>query len=262
MTRPRAVMAWSSGKDSAWALHTVRRAAELDIVGVLTTVTADYGRVSMHGVRAELLAAQARALGLPLHRVDIPADCPEDVYAARMSGALAPLAASGVTSVIFGDLYLEGIREYRVSRLGRVGMTASFPLWARDTDGLAAEMIAGGLKATLTCVDPRCLDREFAGRAFDAALLAGLPGGVDPCGENGEFHTVLTDGPMFASAIPVRGRSGRSQRLRVRRRDPRNELTTSGRGRPATRARRASPRRRPVRSPLPCPRRGCVRRGW
>lgn len=204
MNRPRAVMAWSSGKDSAWAFHAARTAGDFEITALLTTVTADHARVSMHGVRTSLLAAQAVAVGLPLVRVDIPADCTDEVYAARMDAAHVDLRGDGVTHVIFGDLYLDGIRDYRTERLSRAGMEPVFPLWRRDTAELAREMLAGGLRAILTCVDPRAVDASFAGRAFDAGLLADLPATCDPCGENGEFHTVVTAGPMFTGPIPVR----------------------------------------------------------
>lgn len=207
MSPPRAAAAWSSGKDSAWALHAVRESGDFDIAALLTTVTDEYDRVSMHGVRASLLEAQAYAVGLPLVRVDIPAVCSDDEYAARMEAAHGELRADGITHVIFGDLYLEGIRDYRVERLSRVGMEPVFPLWERDTGELAREMIAAGVRAVLTCVDPRALDSSFAGRQFDSALLADLPAACDPCGENGEFHTVVTAGPMFAKPIKVRART-------------------------------------------------------
>ncbi len=198
-------MSWSTGKDSAWALHEARRAGEVEIVGLLTTVTSAFGRVSMHGVREALLDAQAAALGLPCRKVAIPSPCPNEVYEREMSRALAEARAAGVTHVVFGDLYLADLRAWREARMAEVGMTCSFPLWQRPTDALARDMIGGGLRATLTCVDPRKLDRSFAGRAFDGALLADLPPGVDPCGENGEFHTFACGGPMFARPIATVG---------------------------------------------------------
>jgi uncharacterized protein (TIGR00290 family) len=201
--RPKALVAWSSGKDSAWALHEVRREGALDVVGLLTTVTSEFGRVSMHAVREELLDRQAAALGLPCRKVRIPWPCPNATYEAEMARALAEAREGGVTHVIFGDLFLEDVRAYRVEKLAGTGLEPVFPLWGRDTARLAREMIAGGLRATLTCVDPRVLDASFAGRPFDAALLDALPAGVDPCGERGEFHTFCWAGPMFAATIPV-----------------------------------------------------------
>jgi uncharacterized protein (TIGR00290 family) len=204
MHPPRAWLAWSSGKDSAWALHVARQSGEVEIVGLLTTITQAFGRVSMHGVRETLLDAQAEALGLPLHRVYIPTPCPNEVYDAAMRAALKQARADGVTQVIFGDVSLEDVRAYRETRLREVGMAARFPLWMRDTTSLAREMIGGGLRAFLTCIDPRKVAREMAGRAYDNTLLASLPESVDPCGENGEFHTFVWDGPMFARPIAVR----------------------------------------------------------
>jgi uncharacterized protein (TIGR00290 family) len=202
--RPRTVVAWSSGKDSAFALHEVRRSGDYDVVGLLTTVTEDYARVSMHGVREAVLDAQAAALGLPLTRVRIPAACTDDLYAGKMAEAVAALAAGGVTRMVFGDLYLEEVRDYRIRNLAGTGIEPAFPLWGRDTRDLARTMIASGLRATLVCIDPRVLDRSLAGHDFDHALLDALPDGADPCGENGEFHTVVTAGPMFAAPLSVR----------------------------------------------------------
>jgi uncharacterized protein (TIGR00290 family) len=196
-------MAWSSGKDSAWALHLARQRKEVEVVGMLTTMTDSYGRVTMHGVRDELLQAQSDALGLPLHRVRIPTPCSNEDYEAAMRSALEIAGAEGVTHVVFGDLFLEDVRSYRETQLARVGMFGHFPLWGRETGALAREMIADGLRAYLTCVDPRRVSRELAGRAFDEALLSALPEGADPCGENGEFHTFAWDGPMFTAPIPV-----------------------------------------------------------
>jgi uncharacterized protein (TIGR00290 family) len=204
--RPRALVAWSSGKDSAYALHEVRRAGDLEMVGLLTTVTRTFERVAMHGVREALLEAQAASIGLPLHRVEIPYPCPNEVYEQAMADVLASAATGGVTHIVFGDLFLADVRAYREAQLTPAGFTGVFPLWGRDTASLAREMIAAGLDARLVCVDPSRLDRSFAGRKFDAELLATLPADVDPCGENGEFHTFVADGPMFAR--PVRVRTG------------------------------------------------------
>jgi len=197
-------MAWSSGKDSAYALHTVRQTGKLDVVGLLTTVTDAYGRVSMHGVREAILQAQAERVRLPLTTVRIPAPCPNEIYERAMGAALDDARARGISDVVFGDLFLVDLRAWRIARLAEVGMTAEFPLWQRDTAALAREMIAAGMEARIACLDPRRLDRGFAGRSFDDALLDALPADVDPCGENGEFHTVVTAGPMFTAPIPTR----------------------------------------------------------
>lgn len=199
--KAKAVVSWSSGKDAALALYETVRTGELEVVGLLTTITENFDRVSMHGVRREVLAAQARAAGLPLVPVTIPFPCPNEAYERAMTEALVRLRADGVTSVVFGDLYLQDVRDYRVERLRGTGIEAVFPLWGRPTAALARTMIASGIEATLVCVDPRKLPRSFAGRRFDEALLAELPTGTDPCGENGEFHTCVTGGPMFRRPI-------------------------------------------------------------
>jgi uncharacterized protein (TIGR00290 family) len=201
--RPKAIVSWSSGKDAAWALWQARALGEVEIVGVLTTISSAFGRVSMHGVRQELLGRQIAALGLPCIEVSIPSPCPNEVYEEKMGAALAQARAQGVTQVVFGDLFLEDVRAYREAKLATVAMQGRFPLWGRDTRALAEEMIAAGLEATIACVDPRALPASFAGRAFDRALLADLPAGVDPCGEHGEFHTFVHAGPMFSAPIPI-----------------------------------------------------------
>ena len=201
----KALLAWSSGKDSAWALHVLRGSTDVEVVGLLTTVSAAHDRVSMHAVRTTLLEAQAAAVGLPVRTVAIPSPCPNDVYEAAMERALAAARADGIGAVAFGDLFLEDVRRYREDRMSGTGLVPLFPLWGRPTLALAEEMIAGGQRATLTCVDPRVLDRSFAGRAFDAALLRDLPAGVDPCGERGEFHSFAWDGPAFRKPVPVAG---------------------------------------------------------
>jgi uncharacterized protein (TIGR00290 family) len=201
--RPTAWLAWSSGKDSAWALHSVRQTGEFDVVALLTTVNRTHQRVAMHAVRESLLEMQATATGLPLVKVPIPSPCSNEIYEQAMSEAMARAQAQGVQHVIFGDLFLEDVRAYRERQLAKCGMTPVFPLWGRDTRQLAEHMIAGGLSAFLTCVDPRQLDRAFAGRRFDRDLLAALPSQVDPCGENGEFHSFANAGPMFGAEILV-----------------------------------------------------------
>src|SRR5579863_1443544 len=197
MALPKAWISWSTGKDSAWALHRTRELGEVEIVGLLTTVNSAAARVAMHAVRQSLLEAQAAALGIPLVTVPIPSPCPNAVYEQAMDTAIGRARAEGVTYMVFGDLFLEDIRRYREEKLRSTGVTPLFPLWDLDTRKLAAEMIGGGLRAHVTCVDPKKLDRRFAGRVFEAAFLADLPPGVDPCGENGEFHTFAYRGPMF-----------------------------------------------------------------
>ena len=199
----KALIAWSSGKDSAWALYETRRRGDFDIVGALTTVTETFGRVSMHGVREELLAAQLDAAELAPVRVPIPYPCPNEVYEARMAAALADAKAAGVTHVIFGDLFLEDVRHYREERLNGTGIAPVFPLWQRPTDALAREMVDGGVETYLACVDLKQLPIAFAGRRLDHALLAELPASADPCGEKGEFHTFVAAGPMLNRRIAV-----------------------------------------------------------
>ena len=203
MSDERALVAWSSGKDSAFALHALR-AQGVAVAGLLTTVNEAFERVAMHAVRLELLRAQAEAVGLPLVEVRIPSPCPNEAYEAAMGAAMAEARARGTTAVAFGDLFLEDVRRYREERLAGTGLRPLFPLWGRPTRALAEEMIALGQKAVLTCVDPRTLPGAFAGRAFDSNLLAELPAGVDACGENGEFHSFAWDGPAFRRPVPVR----------------------------------------------------------
>jgi uncharacterized protein (TIGR00290 family) len=200
----KVLLAWSSGKDSAWALHVLRGTEGVQVVGLLTTVNETYDRVAMHAVRRTLLEAQADAVGLPVHVVPIPSPCPNEVYEAAMERALAAARDAGVEAVAFGDLFLEDVRRYREERMAGTGLVPLFPLWGLPTAKLAEEMIAGGQRATLTCVDPRALDASFAGRAFDSALLRDLPATVDPCGERGEFHSFAWDGPAFRKPVPVR----------------------------------------------------------
>jgi uncharacterized protein (TIGR00290 family) len=204
MSRTQALLSWSSGKDSAWALHVLRRdRPDLEIVGLLTTVNRVHDRVAMHAVRSQLLRAQAAAADLPLREVAIPSPCSNAEYEAAMGEAVARARAEGIEAMAFGDLFLEDIRAYRVEKLRGTGLEPVFPLWGLPTDALARTMIAGGLRARLTCVDPKALEARFAGRDFDAALLAELPASVDPCGERGEFHTFAYAGPMFRAPVPV-----------------------------------------------------------
>jgi uncharacterized protein (TIGR00290 family) len=201
--RERALLCWSSGKDSAWTLKVLRQEGEVEVVGLLTTVNEAHDRVAMHAVRRELLEAQAEAARLPLSIVCIPHPCPNEVYEAAMARALEKARDEGVRVVAFGDLFLEDVRRYRETQLAGTGIRPLFPLWGRPTAELAREMIASGLRARLTCVDPRVMPNELAGCEFDQELLSRLPPGVDPCGENGEFHTFAWDGPMFSRPVPV-----------------------------------------------------------
>jgi uncharacterized protein (TIGR00290 family) len=200
----RVALAWSSGKDSAWTLHALRRDPQLTVVGLLTTVNAAHDRVAMHAVRRLLLEAQAAAAGVPLRVAEIPYPCPNETYEAVMAEAVAGLKAQGVEAIAFGDLFLEDVRRYRERQMAGTGLELLFPLWGRATRELALEMIEGGLRAYLTCVDPRVVPASFAGRAFDASLLRDLPAAVDPCGENGEFHTFAWAGPMFGRSVRIR----------------------------------------------------------
>jgi len=202
--RPRALVAWSSGKDAAWTLHALQRAGRVEVAGLLTTLSERARRVPVHGVRETLVARQARAAGLPLRRVPLPWPCPNAQYEARMAEALAAARADGVTHVAFGDLFLEDVRRYREAQMAACGLEPLFPLWGRDTRALVHEMLAAGLRARITCIDPRALAPTFVGCELDTALLAALPPHVDPCGERGELHTFVWDGPMFRAPVPVR----------------------------------------------------------
>jgi len=199
----KCLVSWSSGKDSAWMVHVLRTRNGVTPAALLTTINEAAQRVAMHAVRVDLLQAQADALGVPLWQVPIPSPCSNEEYERAMASAVGRAVADGFTHVAFGDLFLEDVRRYREERLAGSGLTPLFPLFGLDTTALAQEMVTGGLRARLTCIDPRALDRRFAGREFDAALLAELPASVDPCGERGEFHTFAYDGPMFARPIPV-----------------------------------------------------------
>jgi uncharacterized protein (TIGR00290 family) len=203
--RVKILVSWSSGKDSAWMLWTLRQQYPGAVGGLLTTTNEAFDRVAMHAVRRALVEEQAQAAALPLDIVPLPWPCSNEEYERRMAAAVARALARGFTHVAFGDLFLEDVRRYREERLAGSGLAPLFPLWKQQTTAaLAREMIAAGLEARITCVDPRKLDRAFAGRPFDAALLESLPPGVDPCGENGEFHTFACAGPMFSRRIDVR----------------------------------------------------------
>ena len=203
MKRRRVALSWSSGKDSAWTLHVLRQRPELEVVELVTTVNTAFDRVAMHAVRRELLQQQAQAAGLPLFEVPIPYPCSNADYERIMSDHVEELKRRDIGHIAFGDLFLEDIRRYRERQLQGSGMAPLFPLWGEPTGTLARTMIAAGLKAVITCADPKQIAAEYSGRLFDAALLASLPDGVDPCGENGEFHTFAFDGPMFRRPIDI-----------------------------------------------------------
>ena len=204
-TRPEPVIVgWSGGKDSSLALHAALRDPAIRIHSLLTTVTEPYERISMHGVRVELLEEQAAALGYPLKQVRIPAQCSNADYERAMESALLAFREEGVRRCIFGDLFLEDIRDYRNANLAKVSMQAIYPVWGLETAQLARDFVEQGFRAVLVCVDPKQLDARFCGREFDHALLDDLPSGVDPCGENGEFHTFVYNGPIFDTPVQVR----------------------------------------------------------
>jgi uncharacterized protein (TIGR00290 family) len=207
MARPRrkALLSWSSGKDSAWALHVLRQQPDVELVGLLTTFNEEFDRVAMHAVRRDLVEAQAAAVGLPLIPVMLPYPCPNQVYEERLMQAIATAHSSGVTQLAFGDLFLADIRGYRTRLLEGSGVEPLFPVWTRpeETQSLARTMLASGLGAVLTCVDPKQLSREYVGRQYNEQFLADLPDGVDPCGERGEFHTFCYRSPDFSKGISV-----------------------------------------------------------
>jgi uncharacterized protein (TIGR00290 family) len=203
MARLKTLLSWSSGKDSAWTLHRLRADERYEVVGLLTTISQAHDRVAMHAVRVELLERQAAAACLPLRKILIPSPCSNEEYEAAMLEAVRTAEADGIECMAFGDLFLEDVRAYREAKLASTRLQPVFPLWGSNTTMLAEEMIAGGLRARLTCIDPRVAPRELAGRDFDRALLAALPADVDPCGERGEFHSFAYDGPMFSHPVAI-----------------------------------------------------------
>jgi uncharacterized protein (TIGR00290 family) len=200
----KVALSWSSGKDSAWTLHVLRQRPDLQVAALITTFNSEADRVAMHAVRRALAEAQAERTGLPLWAVELPWPCSNEEYEHRMSAVCQRAKDEGITAIAFGDLFLREVREYRLRKLEGSGLTALFPLWQIPTHRLAREMIAGGVKAKVTCLDPSKLPKAFVGRDYDAKFLKDLPPEVDPCGENGEFHTFVYDAPVFASAIGVR----------------------------------------------------------
>ncbi len=203
MEREKVAVAWSGGKDSAMALHEIRRNPRYEITSLLTTVTGDYDRISMHGVRRELLNRQAESLGLPLVEAVIPAGCTNELYEERMAQACARLKQQGATSIVFGDLHLEDVRTYRERNLKGSGLTPLFPVWGRPVEDFARDVIQAGVKTVLVCVDSEQIPGTFAGRDYDERLLAELPPSADPCGEKGEFHTFVWDGPFFTRPVGI-----------------------------------------------------------
>ena len=199
----RVLVSWSSGKDCAWALHLLRQQPDIEVVGLLTTLNAEFERVAMHGTRGSVLEAQAAAAGLPLWQVPLPWPCSNQIYDQRMSNACERAVSEGISAIAFGDLFLRDIRNYREAQLKPIGLEPLFPLWEIPTSELARHMISGGLRAKVVCVDSHQLDPAFAGRDFDSEFLRDLPSGTDPCGENGEFHTCVYDGPMFLTQVPL-----------------------------------------------------------
>jgi len=199
----RIALSWSSGKDSAWALHLLRQIEQVQVAALITTFNSAADRVAMHAVRRRLVETQAERTGLPLWPVELPWPCSNSVYEDRMRDLFRRSVAEGITAIAFGDLFLQDVRQYRERQLEGTGLEPLFPLWHLPTAELAADMIRSGVKAKLTCVDPMKLDRSFAGRDFDATLLAALPPSVDPCGENGEFHTFVFDAPVFSMPLDV-----------------------------------------------------------
>ena len=201
--KQKVLLSWSSGKDSAWALHCLQQRGEYQVAGLLTTLNAAFDRVAMHSTRRALLEAQAKAADLPLYSVPLPWPCSNQHYETAMRSACEAAVAEGIEAMAFGDLFLEDVRRYREEKLQGTGLQPIFPVWGLDTRQLAQEMIASGLRARIVCVDPKKLPAEFAGRDFDADFLRDLPEGVDPCGENGEFHSFVFAGPMFREPIPI-----------------------------------------------------------
>ncbi|MDH5435622.1 MAG: adenine nucleotide alpha hydrolase [Gammaproteobacteria bacterium] len=201
--KKRTLLSWSSGKDSAWSLHVLQQDPEIEVVGLVSTINEKFDRVAMHAVRVELLKRQAKAVGLPLHIISLPYPCSNEIYESRMNDFFTSIKHDEIECMAFGDLYLEDIRQYRESRMKDTGITPLFPLWGIPTDELANTMVQSGLRAQITCIDPKKLDPAFAGREYNASLIIDLPDSVDPCGENGEFHSFCFAGPMFNQPVEI-----------------------------------------------------------
>ena len=199
----KVIVGWSGGKDAAQALYELKLREDLQIAALLTTVTEGYDRISMHGVRRSLLSEQAKASGYALEEILIPQSCTNEIYEQRMQASLEKFQMQGISSAVFGDLFLQSVRDYREERMGRIGMRCIFPLWGKPTPALARRFIELGFRAIAVCVDTEALSREFAGREYDEDFIRDLPPGVDPCGENGEFHTFVYDGPIFSKPVRV-----------------------------------------------------------
>jgi uncharacterized protein (TIGR00290 family) len=199
----KVLLSWSSGKDSAWALHVLRQQPDIEVIGLFSTINRAYDRVFMHAVRTELLHNQARSLGLPLRLIPVPSPCTDAEYGEIMKGFVDPARDEGIACIAFGDLFLKDVRRYREANLAETGIDPIFPLWGMPTDKLSREMVRGGLRAVITCIDPKLLPAGFAGQQYDDVFLDALPSSVDPCGENGEFHSFAFDGPMFSKPVSI-----------------------------------------------------------
>jgi uncharacterized protein (TIGR00290 family) len=203
MMKKRLLLGWSGGKDSSLALHELKQQPDVEVAALLTTVTEGYDRISMHGVRRKLLIEQAEALGFPLEEIFIPQQCSNEIYEERMRQTLEKFHRQGISAAAFGDLFLQEVRSYREDRMAKMGMTAVFPIWGKNTSDLARQFIKLGFRAMIACVDTKALSQEFAGRNYDLEFINDLPAGIDPCGENGEFHTFVYDGPIFTRPVKV-----------------------------------------------------------
>ncbi|MBU1013734.1 MAG: diphthine--ammonia ligase [Bacteroidetes bacterium] len=202
--KTKVIFSWSGGKDSALALHKILEVGEFEIFSLITTITEGYNRISMHGISVDLLEEQAKSIGIPLYKIEIPQNCSNEDYEMIMVKTLTHFQKQGISSVIFGDIYLEDVKNYRISQLSRIGMQAIFPLWGINTSEIVNEFIKKGFQSIISCVDIRAIDPKFSGRIFDQNFLNDLPTACDPCGENGEFHSFVFDGPIFFRKIKIK----------------------------------------------------------